>query len=345
MSAAALLVRGSINVDEFFEVHHIVASGETISSTKYSRRAGGKGANEAVAAAKAGAQVDFSGAIGTDGLWLKETLTGYGVGIELLGTDDEVPTGRAIIQLSTSTADNSIVLFPGSNFTLSSAPFPSSSDLSSRGYTHLLLQNEIPLQETTCALTLAKQGGLTTIFNPSPMLPREELEAFPWAHVDWLLINEGEGETLLAALSPAEAAGAAPSPEDLLKQLRGTVLGGLTGIIMTRGAQGVCASLKGSEKVVAVGAGKVEGKVVDTTGAGDCFTGFFATLLSTLPPTSTVPLTPSKLNQILTIACQAAAMCCEKNGAMESVPTLAEVKARMGSGWEEGMEWEGLLRA
>ncbi|GAA5834587.1 hypothetical protein JCM11251_007047 [Rhodosporidiobolus azoricus] len=346
MASASLLIRGSINIDEFFELPHIVRSGETISSTKYSRRAGGKGANEAVAAAKAGAKVDFSGAIGTDGLWLKDTLTGFGVGISRLGTDEQVPTGRAIIQLSTSTADNSIVLYKGSNFALSSSPFPASTELSSAGYTHLLLQNEIPLEETLLALRTAKKAGLAAILNPSPMLSKEELEAFPWAELDWLIINEGEGEDLAAALSPFPAgAEAKSSAEDLLKQLRQTVLGGLTGIIMTRGADGVCASLKGNAEVVVVGAGKVEGKVVDTTGAGDCFTGYFATLLTVLSSSlSSSTLSFSKLSQILSIACQAAAMCCEKNGAMESVPGLAEVKQRMGSEWLEGEEWEALLK-
>ncbi|GAA5973938.1 hypothetical protein JCM11641_001231 [Rhodosporidiobolus odoratus] len=343
-----LLVRGSINIDEFFEVNHIVRSGETISSTGFSRRAGGKGANQAVAAAKAGATVDFTGLIGSDGAWLRDTLEGYGVGLSLLGTDEDLPTGRAIIQLSTTTADNSIVLLPGANFSPSqSTALPPPSDLSS--YTHLLLQNEIPLSDTKTALRTAKEAGVVTVFNPSPMLKREELEAFGWEMLDWLLINEGEGEDLLFALSPSptEAQPAAKeekaSAEELLRRLRKTRLEGLQGIIMTRGAEGVCASLKGGE-TVNVGAGKVEGKVVDTTGAGDCFTGFFATLLSTLSVSSSSPARDaSPVQAILSTSCQAAAICCETHGAMESVPDLATVKARMGSSWARG-PWDELLK-
>ncbi|GAA6034682.1 hypothetical protein JCM8097_001115 [Rhodosporidiobolus ruineniae] len=335
-----LLVRGSINCDEFFELPHIVRPGETISSSAYSRRAGGKGANQSVAAAKAGAAVDFAGMVGHDGEWLRETLEGYGVGVALLGTDDKLATGRAIIQLSTSDAENCIVLFPGSNFS-STSPL-SSVSLASSPYTHLLLQNEIPLSDTRSALAQAHEGGLKTILNPSPMLKKEDLEAFEWEKLDWLIINEGEGEDLLAALLAGGDSATSTSPEDLLRRLRATpALQGLEGLIMTRGSKGVTASLRGAEAAVEAPAGKVVGKVVDTTGAGDCFTGFFATLLATLPPSST--LSPSALRDILTISCQAAAICCETNGAMESVPTLLAVKERMVESWVEG-EWEELLR-
>jgi len=173
------------------------------------------------------------------------------------------------------------------------------------------------------------------------MLTFEQLEAFEWVNLDWLLINEGEGQDLLAALAPTSTSTAVMNAEEILSKLRGTKLGGLKGIIMTRGAEGVIASLENGE-IVSAGAGKVEGGVKDTTGAGDCFTGYFATLLSTLSTSS--PLTAKKLEPILEIACQAAAMCVEKHGAMESVPSLKEVKGRMGSKWREGCEWDVLLQ-
>ncbi|PRQ70712.1 Ribokinase-like protein [Rhodotorula toruloides] len=335
-----LLVRGSVNIDEFFVVDHIVRSGETISSTDYSRRAG---ANQAVAAAKAGAQVDFAGLVGNDGGWLRDTLGGYGVGVSLLGADETLPTGRAVIQLSSSTADNSIVLLPGANFSQTSR-FRHLTSAQLATYSHLLLQNEIPLNETKDALRRAKSAGLTTLFNPSPMPSQQALAEFAWQHLDWLVINEGEGADLLAALAdPAAAEQANEGPAALLRALRRTALGSLTGIIMTRGAEGVVASLRDGS-VVEVGPGKVVGGVKDTTGAGDCFTGYFATLLSTLPRSPAYSLTHDKLRDILAIASQAAAICVESQGAMESVPTLAAVKERTGEGWKEGMEWEVLLR-
>ncbi|GJN94450.1 hypothetical protein Rhopal_007530-T1 [Rhodotorula paludigena] len=306
-----LLVRGSINID-------------------------GKGANQAVSAAKAGADVDFAGSIGEDGTWLRQTLENYGVGVSLLHTDAQLSTGRAIIQLSTSTADNSIVLNKGANFSLAAPPL-SPPQLSE--YTHLLLQNEISLDETKRVLRDAHAAGLTTLLNPSPMLTREELAAFEWDQLDWLVINEGEGEDLLLALADGAEAGKGDA-KALLGALRATVLRGLTGIIMTRGAEGVVASLRAGE-VVEVGPGKVVGEVKDTTGAGDCFTGFFATLLSTLPRDEA--LSPATLSSVLSIACQAAAMCVEKHGAMESVPTLKDVKERMGVQWGNGRPWQSLL--
>ncbi|GAA6059656.1 hypothetical protein JCM10212_004159 [Sporobolomyces blumeae] len=343
-----LLVRGSINVDEFFEVPHIVKSGETISSTTFSRRAGGKGANQAVSAAKAGASVELAATIGNDGIWLEEVLSPYGVSTSLLALDEELPTGRAIIQLSSSTADNSIVLLPGANFA-STSTLPSPDDLAST-YTHLLLQNEIPFDATRDALRRGKQAGLTTLWNPSPMPTTPALHAFEWESLDWLLINEGEGKDLVAALSQESESSVAPStadsPEDVMRQLRQGRLGSLTGIIMTLGGEGAMASLRGSETLVRVPAGKLAGPVTDTTGAGDCLSGFFATLLSTVESSSTDTLRSGTLESILSIACQAAAMCVEKHGAMESMPTLKEVKERMGGDWSDGIDgqpWDVLL--
>ncbi|GAA5847365.1 hypothetical protein JCM9279_000257 [Rhodotorula babjevae] len=342
--APRLLVRGSINVDEFFVVDHIVRSGETIASTSYSRRAGGKGANQAVAAAKAGAAVDFAGVIGHDGEWLQDTLEGYGVGLSLLETDEQVPTGRAVIQLSSSTADNSIVLLPGANFSPSASPHPRLPSSAFPSYTHLLLQNEIPLAETRRTLQQAKAAGLVTLFNPSPMLSRADLAAFDWPCLDWLVINAGEAEDLLGALASDEQAAAARAggPDLLLDALRETSLRELAGIIMTRGAEGVVVDLQGGTRL-RLGPGKVVGAVKDTTGAGDCFTGYFATLLAALPPASAS--SPSLIEQCLVIASQAAAMCVEKEGAMESVPTLAEVIERLGRESSDVDEVVALVKA
>lgn len=231
---------------------------------------------------------------------------------------------------------------PGSNFSLQPSPLSqlSQSELSS-SYSHLLLQNEIPLESTKDALRKAHSAGLVTILNPSPMLTLEQLEVFEWDKLDWLLINEGEGQDLVAALSGSTTNSSTDSSEEILSKLRETKLGSLTGIIMTRGADGVMAGLKNGD-IVTAGAGTVVGGVKDTTGAGDCFTGYFATLLSTLPKGS--QLESTKLRQILEISCQAAAMCCEKHGAMESVPSLKQVKERIGTNWKEGQEWDLLLQ-
>lgn len=284
--------------------------------------------------------------MGNDGEWLRDTLGGSGVGLSLLGTDETVrppispcfreirpwgdralrssdffcqlPTGRAVIQLSSSTADNSIVLLPGANFSQLS-PFKDLTSDRLANYSHLLLQNEIPLEETKQALRLAKSTGrLTTLFNPSPMLTRQALAEFEWQHLDWLIINEGEGEDLLAALAdpasaPAQVEKTGGGPAALLEALRRTALGSLTGIIMTRGAEGVVASLRDGP-IVEVGPGKVVGGVKDTTGAGDCFT--VRQVISKMLPRLTLhthtgllcnpPLDPRSLARLLAHAREAA---------------------------------------
>lgn len=171
-----------------------------------------------------------------------------------------------MIQLSTETRDNSIVLLPGANFSTSPLPF---SSLASAGYTHLLLQNEIPLASTRSFITEAHQAGLVTIFNPSPMLTPAELASFEWNTLDWLLVNEGEAEELVEFLGGKKVDGS-----EVLAALRKVeALKELTGILMTRGGEGVVAALEGPDgETIHVGAGEVQGAVVDTTGAGDCFT-------------------------------------------------------------------------
>ncbi|KAI5480666.1 hypothetical protein MNV49_007593 [Pseudohyphozyma bogoriensis] len=311
-----LLVRGSINIDEFFSVPHIIAPGETLSSTGYTRRAGGKGANLSVAAAKAGSYVVLSGFVGNDGGWVRDLLSENGVGVDLLGVDENLPTGRAVIQLDSSSGENSIILLAGSNYSPSPLPFPPAS----AGYTHLSLQNEIPLPTTISYLETAHERKMSTFFNPSPMLSKDEIVAFPWTAVTWLVVNEGEAITLLAALA-AGTSTASASPEEILKLLvKHTKTEG--GIVMTLGSAGAMACWKG--EVVRCGAGKVLNGVKDTTGAGDCFAGYFAHLVSTNPPT-----TPAELEDSMKIASQAAAICVEKEGALDSYPTMAQVVERL----------------
>lgn len=244
--------------------------------------AGGKGANQAVAAAKvsallshrypaldthssppqAGASVDFAGCIGDDGLWLRDTLNEYGVGTDCLAVDSSLPTGRALIQLSTATSDNSIVLLKGSNF---SATDPTPSKLGS--YSHLLLQNEIPLAATQAICVAAHKAGLQTVWNPSPMPSADELAAFPWQSLRWLLLNEGEAGDLLEIMGGDPAV---EEVEDLVKGLQGVRQLKGVGLVVTCGSRGVLAT--GVEGIVHSGAGEVKGGVADTTGAGDCFT-------------------------------------------------------------------------
>lgn len=173
----------------------------------------------------------------------------------------KVPTGRALIQLSTSTADNSIILLPGSNF--SECPLPA--DLGST-YSHMLVQNEIPILQTCEALIQAKSAGLVTVFNPSPIPSKDQVDTLiPWESIDWLLVNEDETADLARAFGHANG--------DALEQL-GRSLPHATGIVMTKGSAGVETLLATSENRfirLKSPCGQALQPVTNTTGAGDTF--------------------------------------------------------------------------
>ncbi|EPQ50805.1 Ribokinase-like protein [Gloeophyllum trabeum ATCC 11539] len=334
------LVRGSINIDEFFHVRDIVRAGETTSSTGIERRAGGKGANQAVAVARAGGPVELIGAVGEDGRWVRDQLNEFGVNVDEVAFTDE-PTGRAVIQLAES-GENCIILFKGANY----ADVPSRTTLHSLGkpISHLLVQNEIPLSSTLSYLSLAHSEGVSTVFNPSPMPTPAELRAFPWTHVSWLLLNEGEAADLLTALGAPhvtpfeETKEGLPSTPSLLTSYsvvarlsRHPAFSRSVNIVCTLGSAGVLALLPALLNPIYVPAAKLEGSVRDTTGAGDCFTGYLVAELMRQKLATGVELHEAKMTEILRIAVQAAGICVERRGAMESIPTRAEVLERLQS--------------
>ena len=137
------LVLGSANIDMVFSVDRIVNPGETISSRTLFRNAGGKGANQSAALAKAGADVSFAGNIGKDGIWLLDKLSSYGVDVSLSNVSDEGFTGQAIIQVDDS-GENAIVLYPGMNRNFTEEHIDNVLNHFSSG-DYLVLQNEINL--------------------------------------------------------------------------------------------------------------------------------------------------------------------------------------------------------
>ncbi|KAK7441771.1 putative ribokinase [Stygiomarasmius scandens] len=333
------LIRGSINVDEYFQVKSIARPGETISSHGLEKKTGGKGANQAVAIAKAGGTVDIVGAVGEDGIWTKEYLKQWGVNVSDVEIVEQ-PTGRALIQVAQD-GENSIVLFKGANYAiLPKKPFHPRT-------THLLLQNEIPLSETLAYINAAAEapnGPISTTFNPSPMPSDEELKVFPWDKLDWLIVNEGEASDMykvLAGDEPATNIDVSGSPYAHLSAypvaLKLSSQIPKTNIVCTLGAAGVLAlipSLK-EEKDKAIEpiflpAAKLENGAVDTTGAGDCFAGFLVAGLMKLREQGVEKLTREHVTSVLKRCVQAAGMCVEKPGANESIPLGKDVDARLG---------------
>lgn len=191
------------------------------------------------------------------------------------------------------------------------------------GITHLLLQNEIPLVDTLAYLKTAGQKGLTTIYNPSPMPTVEELAVFPWDCLTHLIVNEGELTAILNAFVPAQAA---PSKAEVASTAKAqmTALAGIKGfeqlvIVTTIGADGVLVLKDGEIKTFPAAKAR---RVVDTTGAGDTFAGYFVAMLMDKGDDASV-------EELVPTCLQACALTVENAGAMESIPARADVDARL----------------
>ncbi|MDR1903985.1 MAG: ribokinase [Treponema sp.] len=290
-----ILVFGSLNIDLTFSVDHIVAPGETIDSTSMTRSAGGKGANQAAALAKAGMPVYMAGKIGQDGQFLLDLLQSYGVNTERVVKYDGA-TGQAIIQLD-SNKQNAIVLYSGGNSAISINEIHQTIAEFDTGDL-IVLQNEIV--HVREIMECAKKGGLRICLNPSPC--NKKIMDLPLNLVDILFVNEIEG-TSLAGLPP---------DSHLPLVLNHLVERFPQGeIILTAGKDG---AYYGFGKQRAKG-DIVNLPVADTTGAGDTFTGYF---IAAREKKMSVP-------QALAIACRASSIAVSRKGAMESIPFGEEV--------------------
>jgi len=287
---------GSLNIDHVYRVPHFVRPKETLSSLAYQRFAGGKGFNQSVALARAGAAVCHAGCIGNDGLWLRDMLIEAGADVSHLQVV-EGPTGHAIINV-TPDGQNSIVLFGGANQAVT--PADASRVLASfQAGDALLLQNEI--SATPAIMQAAHARGLSIVFNPAPMDAR--VPDYPLDLVSCLLLNEVEGAQLAGVEEPAA----------MLDALRRRFP--RTTVILTLGADGVLAAEDGP--AVRVAAPRVQ--AVDTTAAGDTFTGYYLA----------ERLRGAPFADALRTAATAAAICVTRPGAAASIPARAEVAARL----------------
>ncbi len=284
---------GSINIDYIYRVPHFVRPGETLSSQNLTRGAGGKGFNQSVALARAGLPVSHVGRYGSEAAWLRDRLASEKVDVSRLSPSD-LPAGHAIIQVDDA-GQNAIVLHAGANHALKSADLPSLLDGAEEG-DWFLTQNE-----TSCvseALALAHSRRLTVCFNPAPMTPtvvHYALEA-----VDWLIVNETEGE----ALSNEK------TPELILTALRKRCP--RAHLVLTLGAEGVLCLAPDGHIARAQPPRVVP---VDTTAAGDTFIGYLIG----------ASIRGSELSEALNLACRASAISVTRPGAADSVPYLSEL--------------------
>jgi ribokinase len=264
-SDTVVVVVGSINEDVELLVARAPRPGETLTADRTARRAGGKGANQAVAAARAGARVRMIGRIGADpaGARMLEDLRAEGVDTHAVAALPGVPTGTAYITV-TPDAENTIVLERGANARLSAGDIAAEGDAFA-GAAVMLAQLEVPVETVTAAVRAARQAGARPVVTlaPAQAVPDELL-----AGLDPLLVNEHEAAFLLGGGVSGDTEACARRLLDL----------GPRSVVITLGAAGVVVA--DASVAVRVAAETVD-EVVDTTGAGDAFAGALAAALAT----------------------------------------------------------------
>ncbi len=233
---------GSLNLDYVYQVPHFVTPGETLASSSLDRFAGGKGANQSIALARAGVEVYHAGKVGSDGAWLKQQLEKSGVDTRFIKKSSS-SSGHAIIQLD-PLGQNAILLHPGANHEITPEEIEQTLSCFKSG-DYLLLQHEINQVEQL--IRMGHEKGLRVCFNPAPM--DACVLDYPLELVDLLIVNETESASL-------------GNRVDRLQN---------TEIIETQGSAGVRYHFRGKDYFVAAR----EVDVVDTTAAGDTFIGYY----------------------------------------------------------------------
>ncbi len=285
---------GSLNLDYVYAMDHFVQAGETIAASDRSIHRGGKGLNQSVALALAGAETYHAGRIGQDGLMLQDWLVHNGVDVSLLEIDPVMPTGHAIIQVD-RTGQNSIIILAGTNGSITEGFVDSMLESFGPG-DWMLLQNETSCRDY--AIRKAAEKGMKVALNPSPMT--EELAASPaLADVSYFILNEIEGKAVTGETEP----------DEICRVMRERFPDSV--VVLTLGGDGVVYD-DGSKRL---SHGIYPVKAVDTTAAGDTFAGYFLATLSNGGDPETA----------LQRASKAAAIAVTRPGASDSIPTLQEV--------------------
>ncbi len=283
---------GSLNLDMVFSVREFVQPKETIQSKGFTVFAGGKGLNQALAIQKAGVDVLMAGSVGHDGQMLLDVCDQSGMDRRFVRVTD-TSTGLAMIQVNEA-GENCIILYDGANKVNDEAFIGevlnelTSGDL-------LVLQNEV--NNLDFLIKTASARGIRIVLNPSPY--EDSLKELPLELCSYLVLNEVEGK----AISGAD------EPEKILTNLAGIYPN--TAVILTQGSQGVSYSADG--KIGHQNAFRV--KAVDSTGAGDTFTGYFIAMTAK----------GMDLKDAIHIAQKAGAISVTRQGAAGSIPTIEEV--------------------
>lgn len=284
---------GSLNIDIFFRVENIVKPGETISAKSIEKRPGGKGLNQSVALSKSFENVYHAGSVGDDGIFLIDYLKSENINTKYIKKSDKL-TGNAIIQVDDK-GENSIVLYKGANFDNDKKFIDEVlNDFSKDDI--LLLQNEISSMKYL--IDKAYEKGMKIVLNPSPIT--DEIKEFDFNKIDLLLVNEIEAKDIANK----------DNIDESINYFMATYPN--INLIVTLGSKGSIFVNK-NEKIKQEGI-KVES--VDSTGAGDTFTGFFVSYF----------YQGKNVRDCLKFASLASALSVTKSGASISIPSLCDVK-------------------
>lgn len=289
-----ILCYGSLNTDIVYSMPHFVRPGETLAALGVARYPGGKGLNQSVALSRAGARVFHGGKIAADGEWLLGCLRDAGVDTSLVSAAG-ASTGTAVIQV-TADGENSIIINHGANYEISSDEIDRTLNCFGSGDL-LVMQNEI--NDTARIIGKAAARGMLAALNPSPI--DDALLGMDLSGVTYLILNEIEGQSFTGC---AAAEDILPALAAKYPHLR---------IVLTLGSEGAVYYEAG--KTFRQAAYKV--RSVDTTAAGDTFTGYFLAAV----------MDGSDPQQALELAARAAAIAVTRKGAAASIPALGEVLA------------------
>lgn len=288
---------GSMNIDNVYSVEHMARPGETILATGRGVFCGGKGLNQSIAIAKAGGEVYHAGILGEDGGMLLDALHRTGVDTACVRRAAG-PSSHTVIQVDVN-GQNSIIVFGGENM----RPTEEDIDRVLEGFgpgDAVIMQNE--LYNSPLMMRKAAARGLCVIFNPSPV--NDALADYPLESVSWFLLNEIEGEALTGE----------SEPQAILARMKEKYPS--ASVVLTLGAEGAYCMHEG--QTLYQPAFRV--KAVDTTAAGDTFTGYFVSGLAQGMP----------MERIMKRAARASSIAVGRMGAADSIPLAAEVDAAEG---------------
>ena len=296
-----ILVFGSINFDIALRAPRLPAAGETVIGAEPTLSAGGKGANQAAAAARAGAPTRLIGRVGDDPLAGAALAGPAAAGVDVSGVlSASAPTGCATIWVG-GDGENRIVVASGANAEASA------DDVADEGIgpgTLVVMQMEVPAAENWRLARRAKAAGARVLLNlaPAALVPADAL-----ADIDIVIVNEGEGAVLAGLDAPGEAV--------LVAALRALAAANGLELVLTLGAEGARHVTAGGETAIPA----LEVEVVDTTAAGDTFVGVLAAGLDG----------GEAMERALRRASVAAALCCTRAGAQTAQPSSGEIAARL----------------